>query len=34
MIHSNDDIYEGEWKNDKFHGYGVYKKKDGDEYKG
>lgn len=24
LIHSDGDVYEGEWKNDKAHGKGVY----------
>lgn len=24
MTHANGDIYEGEWKNDKANGYGVF----------
>ena len=30
----NGDIYEGEWKNHKSHGEGVYLSKDGSRYEG
>ena len=34
LIHADGDVYEGEWKNDKAHGSGVYKHTDGAEYRG
>ena len=30
----NGEIYDGEFKNDKKHGSGIYKYKNGDEYEG
>jgi hypothetical protein len=24
LIHADGDVYEGGWKNDKAHGYGIY----------
>lgn len=26
LIHADGDVYEGEWFNDKAHGYGIYLK--------
>ena len=34
LIHADGDVYEGEWLNDKAHGYGVYHHMDGAVYKG
>ena len=34
LIHSDGDIYEGEWLEDKAHGYGVYTHIDGAKYEG
>jgi hypothetical protein len=34
MIYANGDIYEGAWKNDLKHGYGILEKKTGDKYYG
>jgi len=34
LIHSDGDMYVGEWKNDKAHGYGEYNHMDGAAYKG
>ena len=33
-MHANGDIYEGEWKDHKSHGYGTYLHKDGAKYIG
>ena len=32
LIHSDGDVYTGEWVNDKAHGYGIYLHKDGASY--
>lgn len=34
LIHSDGDVYEGDWKNDKAHGYGKYIHMDGAQYIG
>ena len=34
LIHSDGDVYEGFWKDDKAHGYGVYNHLDGARYEG
>jgi len=34
IIHSNRDIYEGDWENDKAHGNGTYTHDDGAKYMG
>lgn len=34
LIHSDGDIYEGQWVKDKAHGKGVYLNKDGSSYNG
>jgi hypothetical protein len=34
LIHADGDIYEGEWKDDKAHGFGVYQHSDGAKYEG
>jgi hypothetical protein len=34
LIHSDGDIYEGEWSNDKAHGVGMYKHFDGGVFVG
>lgn len=34
MIHSDGEVYEGEWVNDKAHGFGVYLHSDGSRYEG
>ncbi len=34
LIHTDGDIYEGEWVNDKAHGIGTYIHKDGSNYEG
>ena len=34
LFHSNGDIYDGEWFNDKAHGHGIYKKAKGGQYEG
>lgn len=34
LIHSNGEIYEGQWKNDKANGFGKYKHSDGAIYEG
>ena len=34
MIHADGDIYEGEWKDDKANGYGIYIHVNGAKYEG
>lgn len=34
MIHIDGEAYEGDWKNDKAHGKGIYYYKDGSYYEG
>ena len=34
LIHSDGDIYDGNWFEDKAHGYGVYSHADGARYEG
>ena len=34
LIHSEGDVYEGEWLNDKAHGVGKYSHLDGATYEG
>lgn len=34
IIYSSGEVYEGEWKNDKFHGHGIYYDVDGSTYTG
>lgn len=34
LIHSDADVYEGEWENDKAHGTGTYTHADGAKYIG
>lgn len=34
MIHSDGETYEGEWKDDKTHGFGIYVHLDGAKYEG
>jgi len=34
MIYSNEDIYEGNWLEDKKNGYGILEKQNGDKYYG
>jgi hypothetical protein len=34
LIHSDGDVYDGEWLNDKAHGKGVYLHKEGSSYEG
>lgn len=34
LVLSIGDIYEGMWKENKIHGYGVYERKDGSKYTG
>ncbi len=34
LIHSDGDVYEGLWKNDKAHGKGIYMHMDGAKYDG
>jgi hypothetical protein len=34
LIHSDGDVYTGEWKDDKAHGRGIYLHKDGSKYTG
>jgi len=34
LIHSDGDIYEGQWKDDKAHGHGTYRHLDGALYVG
>ena len=29
LIHADGDVYEGDWKNDKAHGFGIYTHMDG-----
>jgi len=31
---ANGDVYEGQWKNDKIHGFGVFIRSNGDKYSG
>ena len=32
MRYANGDVYEGEWKDNKMHGKGVYRRADGSVY--
>jgi len=34
MIHADGDVYEGTWKDDKAHGFGVFNRTDGSKYEG
>lgn len=34
MSHANGDVYQGEWKDGKAHGYGVFVDLDGSMYEG
>ena len=34
LIHSDGDVYEGEWENDRAHGIGIYSHNDGARYTG
>ena len=34
MIHADGDVYEGNWADDKAHGYGIYTHTDGANYVG
>ena len=34
LIHSDGDVYDGQWKDDKSHGFGVYTHTDGAKYEG
>jgi hypothetical protein len=34
LIHADGDAYEGEWKDDKAHGKGIYYHNDGARYEG
>ena len=34
MVYSNEDVYDGEFYNDKSHGTGVYTQKSGEVYEG
>lgn len=34
LVHSDGDIYEGDWKDDKAHGIGTYYHADGSKYEG
>ena len=34
MIHADGDVYDGEWLDDKAHGYGIYVHLDGATYEG
>ena len=34
LIHSDGDVYEGDWVNDKAEGFGVYTHMDGAQYMG
>jgi len=34
LFHADGDIYEGEWLDDKAHGFGVYTHTDGAKYEG
>jgi hypothetical protein len=34
LIHSDEDVFVGEWLNDKAHGYGTYYHMDGAKYEG
>ena len=34
LIHSDGDVYEGDWQNDKAHGRGTYIHMDGAKYTG
>jgi len=34
LIHADGDVYEGDWLDDKAHGYGIYCHLDGAKYEG
>lgn len=34
MTHSNGDVYEGDWKNDKANGYGIFIDTNSAKYEG
>jgi len=34
LIHTDGDVYEGDWLNDKAHGHGTYYHKEGPSYTG
>jgi hypothetical protein len=34
LIHADGDAYDGEWNDDRAHGYGIYYHTDGAKYEG